>query len=209
MICTDVTSNNLVSYCMSITLNSLTARQTDLTQRLILDAALQHLSEEPGEALAVRAVARRAQISERTVFRYFASRDELLNAVAAEYARRLALPPEPTTLEELLAYPAALYARFEETSALTKAALHSELYDRVRTTDAQTRRAAIGTLVDRLAPDRPEEERRIAAANIHYHLIASTWHYYCIYFGFPLDEAVQCARTVIVQALRGLFVKNV
>ena len=68
------------------------------------------------------------------------------------------------------------------------------------------RRQAIADLIGRLAPDRPEEDRRIAAANIHYHLVASTWHYYRVHFGFTPEEAVRAARTVVVQSLQGLGV---
>jgi AcrR family transcriptional regulator len=156
----------------------------------------------------VRAVSKRAEISERTVFRYFASRDELLDAIAAEMARRIGAPPNPTTVEALIAYPKAMFARFEATAALTQAALHSELYHRVRARDALDRGAAIRALIDRAAPDRPARERRLAAANFHYHVVATTWHYYRANFGFSLDDALECACMAIVQALEGLGIKS-
>src|SRR6516162_9245341 len=74
---------NIMSYTMSSTRSTrsaLVARQTDLTQRLILDAALEVIAEAPTEPLSVRATARRAGMSERTVFRYFATREDLVTA---------------------------------------------------------------------------------------------------------------------------------
>jgi AcrR family transcriptional regulator len=171
---------------------------------VILDAAVGLLERAPVNELSVRAVARHANISERTVFRYFATRDDLLDAVANEVSRRLDLPPHPSSVEELLAYPEAAYARFEATVALTKAALHSELYHRIRSADADRRGAAIRALIDRAAPTRSEHERKLAAANIRYYLIASTWHYYRFYFGLSLEDSVECARLAIAQALQGL-----
>lgn len=185
---------------------SLAARHADLTQRLILDAAVDLLETTSVGELSVRAVAKRAEISERTVFRYFAAREDLLDAVAAEVARRTQAPPNPETVAELLAYPAAIFARYEETATLTLAAMHSELFHRIRTTDAERRGATIRALVDREAPSRPERERRLAAANIHYHVVASTWRYYRFYFGFPLEDAVECASMAIRQTLAGLGV---
>jgi AcrR family transcriptional regulator len=185
---------------------SLAERHADLTQRAILDAALALLEEGALEDVTMRAVAARAAISERTVFRYYAMRDDLLEALAREVERRFALPPDPATVEELLAYPAALYGRFEANGALTRAALNSQFFDRFRSTVAQTRWKAAQAIVDRAAASRPARERRIAGANIRYHLSASAWRYYRDYFGFALDEAVECAQTAIAQALEGVGV---
>lgn len=193
---------------MSIPPQPLAARHAELTRQLILDAAIDLLQLAPVHELSVRAAAKHAGMSERTIFRYFANRDDFLDAVAKEMSRRLQTPPDPTSVAELLAYPEAIYARFEATTALTKAALHSELYDRIRNTDAKRRGAAIRALVDRVAPHKPEAERKLAAANIRYYLIATTWHYYRFYFEFTLEESVRCACLAIRQSLQGLGVDD-
>ena len=183
---------------------SLADRRNDLTRQVILDAALETLERASVGDLTVRGVAKHANISERTVFRYFASRDEFLDAVAEAVRTRMALPPPPQNLEELRAAPRALYAAFEHKRNLVRAALHSELFDRMRETQAKARWFAIRTLVDAAAPEASDRARRIAAANIRYFLAASTWHYYRFYFGFSLDETIACAETAIQQALDGL-----
>ena len=108
------------------------------------------------------------------------------------------------TREALLAAPRALYARFEATANLTRAALHTELFHRMRETQAQARWKAVQRLVDELAPRKSERQRRIAAANIRYYLAASSWHYFRFYFGFSLEETIECAETAIGQTLAGL-----
>jgi AcrR family transcriptional regulator len=188
--------------------SSLAAKHADLTQALILDAAVALLEQASVTELSVRAVAKQAEISERTVFRYFASRDDLLDAVAIEVARRLGAPPHPATVAELVAFPQAQFARLEATATLVRAALHSELYHRIRTRVVQDRGAAIQALVDAVAADRPERERRLAAANIHYHVVAITWRYYRDNFGFSFEDAVEAARMAIIQALKGLGVTD-
>jgi AcrR family transcriptional regulator len=193
---------------MSIPLRSLASRHTDLTQRVILDAALELLEQASVHELSARAVAKHAGISERTIFRYFANRDDFLAAVAAATSDRLQVPVEPTSLEELLAFPQTIYTCFEDKIALTKAALHSELYDHIREADGERRGAAVRSLVDLLAPGMTEQERKLATANIRYYLVATTWHYYRFYFELSLEESIQCARMAIVQTLLGIGVKD-
>ncbi|HEU4589710.1 MAG TPA: helix-turn-helix domain-containing protein [Steroidobacteraceae bacterium] len=183
---------------------SLAERLADHTEQLILDAAVRLLESTAVAELTIRAVAQRAHISERTVFRYFATREAFLDAVAAEVSRRFELPPSPDSIAGLVDFPDALYRRFEANSALTRAALHSELFDRMLNAPARQRWLAIGKLIDAHAPRRSERERRFAAANIRHFLSATTWHYYRFYFGFSLDDTIECAKTAIRQAVAGL-----
>lgn len=179
-------------------------RHSDLTRQVILDAALAMLERGGVAELTVRAVAKHAHISERTVFRYFATREDFLDAVADALRARFALPDPPRDRDELLAMPRALYARFEAVSRLTRAALHTELFHRMRETLARSRWNAVQDIVDRLAPRRAERERRIAAANIRFYLAASSWHYFRFYFGFSLEDTIACAETAIRQTLDAL-----
>jgi len=183
---------------------SLAERHGEATRLLILDAALDMLERATLPEVTARAVARHANISERTVFRYFATRQEFLDAIADQVRERLALPPPPQTQEELMAAPRALYQRFEATKQLTLAALHTELFHRMRETQAKTRWRAIQHLVDRLAPRRSERDRRIAAANVRYYLAATSWHYYRFYFAFSLEDSIAAAEAAIRNSLIGL-----
>ena len=188
----------------TLAVGSLAERQTDLTERLILESAVRLLEHASLTELTVRAVAKQAGMSERTVFRYFATREEFLDAVAGEVRRQLNVPPPPATLEELLVAPRALYGAFEARTNLTKAALHTELFDRMRQTQAKERWMAVRRIVDAHAPRRSERERRFAAANVRYYLSATTWHYYRFYFGFSLADTIACAQGAIRQSMDAL-----
>jgi AcrR family transcriptional regulator len=183
---------------------SLSERLADHTQGLILASAIELLEQASLDELTVRAVAARAGISERTIFRYFATRDAFLNAIAGEVTKHMALPPDPGTMAELLNYPDTLYRRFEATAALTKAALHTELFARMRNAQAQKRWEAVRKVIDAHAPQRSEHDRKLAAANIRYFLSATTWHYYRFYFGFGLSETIECARIAVLQTAESL-----
>jgi AcrR family transcriptional regulator len=183
---------------------SLAERHGEATRQLILDAALDMLERSSVGELTVRAVAKHANISERTVFRYFATRDDFLDAIGDQVRARLALPPPPQSEKELLAAPRALYQRFEAKKQLTMAALHTELFHRMRETQAKSRWRAIQQIIDRLAPRRSERDRRIAAANIRYYLAATSWHYYRFYFAFSLEDSIGAAEAAIRSTLVSL-----
>ena len=186
------------------TVPTLSDRHNDLTRQLILGAALAALEHATVGELTVRAVAKHANISERTIFRYFPSREEFLDAIAEEVRLELDLPPFPGSIGDLLAAPRALYRRFEAKLNLTKAALHSELFPRMRDTQAKRRWVAVCKVIDAHVPRRSERDRKLAAANIRYFLSATTWHYYRFYFDFSLEETIACAEIAIRQAIEGL-----
>ena len=181
---------------------TLNEKRQDLTRGLILDGAFALLKDGAIRELTVRAVAQHAGMSERTVFRYFPARDALLDAVAEYLREHMATPALPGTLEGLLAAPGVLYRAFEERADHTRAALHPDLVGRVRSLQAGARWEAVHGLLESIAPQAGEAQRRIAAANICYHLTASSWHYYRTAFGFGLDESIACAETALRQSLQ-------
>ncbi|HEY6139793.1 MAG TPA: helix-turn-helix domain-containing protein [Thermoanaerobaculia bacterium] len=182
---------------------TLTEQRTDLTQRLIIDAALQTLQEDSVGGLTMRAVAKRARLSERTIFRYFATRDEFLDAVAAEISSQMHVP-HPRTMEELLAMPRTLFSSLEARRDLIRASLHTDVSERIMQTNGRQRWAAIRKIVDAYAPRAPEAQRKIAATNIRYFLSAATWSYYRFVFRFTLEETIECVETAIRQSLDAL-----
>lgn len=190
---------------MNILEPTLADRRADFTERLILDAAV-HLLEQGSTSpeVTARAVAKFANVSERTVFRYFPARGDLLDGIAAAVRDRLDLPAPPSSIEELLAQPAKLFASFEEKSNLTVASLHPEIFQRLLETPAKDRWLAVQKLIEGHAPRVGDRRRRLAAANIRYFLAAPTWHYYRFYFGLSLEDSVSCAETAIRQSLEGL-----
>jgi AcrR family transcriptional regulator len=183
---------------------SLSERLADHTHKLIVDTAVDLLENVEVPELTIRATAQAAGMSERTVYRYFATRERFLDAVAQEVRRRFELPPDPGTAEELLRYPALLFARFEARRALTQAALHSDLFSRMYNMQARERWQAVQRIVDTSAAARPAEQRRIAAANIRYVLSATTWNYYRNQFGFNLDDTIASVTAAIGATLASL-----
>lgn len=175
----------------------------DLTRRLLLEATMRVLTRTPLSSVTYRAIGAEAQISERTVFRHFASRGDFLEAIASAITERLDLPPPPRTIDELQASPRELYRCFEGERELTKAVVHSELHDQMRT-KAKPRWAEVRKLTDGFAPKVAERKRKLATVNFQYVLSANAWHSYRFHFHLTLDESIECAQTTIQQTLSGL-----
>jgi AcrR family transcriptional regulator len=191
---------------MSIRESSLAQRQSEFTRRTIVGTAVDLLTEAPLSELSARAIAARAGMSERTVFRYFNTREILLNEIAEEILARLEVPDLPQDVGGLIDYPARLFGQFEQHQALTRAILNSQLYDRVRKLVRERRGSAIAGIIDACAPQVAASIRRRATANLEYHLTASAWHYFRFHFDFSPRETIACTRMAIADTLRGLGV---
>jgi AcrR family transcriptional regulator len=183
---------------------TLADRRNEVTRRLILDTAVDLLEADGLASLTMRAVAKRANMSERTVFRYFATRDEFLDAVTIATRERMELPPPPGSVADLRTLPRRLYEAFEAWQRLVIAGLHSEISDRIREVAARTRWVAVRELIDELAPKRSVHDRKIATATICHYLGATCWHYHRFRLGLGAEDTIECAELAIARAIDSL-----
>lgn len=183
---------------------SLTERHADHTRRWIVEAATDLLEEGGAPALTNAAIAQRAGLAERTVYRYFGTRDALLDDIATELRQRLETPALPDSLAGLLDYPAALFGSFEVRPQLVQAALDSELFTRVRDGQAAERWAAIRRVLEAELPGTTPHERELTAANLRYLLSATTWRYYRVHLGFDAARTVESVRLALQCVVDGL-----
>ena len=102
--------------------NSLRARQLAATRELILTTALQMLSEGPSDHFSHEAVAARAGMSVRTVYRHFPTRTDLLLALW-QRLRDTTETRFPLTEEELLPFVHIQFRHFQEHEALVRASI--------------------------------------------------------------------------------------
>ena len=196
---------DIMSYSMSSTNFTLKERQTDATQKLILSTAVDLLQSDGVTATTARAVARKAGISERTVFRYYGSREDFLDAIAEEAAAKMHTPPPPDDIESLVDYVSSLYECFEEFESLLKEALHTEISKRIRATVAKRRWTAVRRLIDSAAPHRSLGDRKIAATNISYYLSASTWLYYRFTFDLSAKDTEKYAKRAVALIIEDIL----
>ena len=161
------------------------------TRDWIVQAATDELEHSGMAVLTNALIAQRAGVSERTVYRHFATRESLLEAVAAEVTSRLATPPVPADPEALRDYPAQLFACFEARPQLTSEALQSDLFAHIRDGVSSQRWLALRRLVQTHWPAVPPARREQATVGMRYLLTATTWSYHRRQLG--LDPAATAA----------------
>jgi transposase len=106
----------------------------ELTRRRIVDALIDLMVDERPATISIPAVAKRANVSVRTVYHHFATKEALfdaLPAVARERSGGIDLP-DPLSPKELVAGLPIAYAYLDRNTALFNAVRVSEVDSRVR-----------------------------------------------------------------------------
>jgi AcrR family transcriptional regulator len=153
---------------------SLRDRRRLAARQALLDAYVELALEGGPEAVTFARLAERADVSERTVYRHFASRTELDEAFDALLLERIAFPGWPERLAEVPAFVEDLHRRFDEHADLMTVGVRTAT---ARLQPAQTRRladlrAALAPDLEALDPERAEEV--IAVLDL---LVSATcWH---------------------------------
>ena len=139
-------------------------RQRAATRQLILDAAVRMLHEEPSVYLAHKAVAERAGVAARTVYRHFPARADLTLALWQRIRDRTGTR-WPRAQVEILPLLRSTYAQFDAQEALTRAALSAASSTQHYVHGSAEGRAAFrAALADLLAVLPPAEGDRLVAA---------------------------------------------
>ena len=167
------------------------------TRTRILDAAIDGLKEGDLEGLTIAKVAADAGVTERTVYRHFKTREDLIKAVWPRMGARLGIPGLPQTVEALLAAPARIYPRFDAEAGAVRASMYSQAGREIRATANPARHQAMTSLVAQARPELDETARRRRAAVIQ--IIGSSHGWACFkdYWGMDTQEAARAAQEAI------------
>ena len=117
-------------------------RHTAATREQILDVAFKMLTEHPTEPFSHELVAKKAGIGARTVYRYFPSRAELLQAVWQRLRGATGIR-FPTAEEEIVPFIREVFQQFEDHEVLVRAMIDSPLGREVRARGATKSRAEL------------------------------------------------------------------
>jgi AcrR family transcriptional regulator len=175
--------------------SSLRRDQGNAVRERILAAAIAVV--ENGEEPNMRTVAIAASIAERTLYRYFPSREEL-HAALAQAVRGRAGAPMADDVSGLERYVHVLYTTFDRNARLTRALLSAAW------APANVRRTAnlraLRAIIDAGFPRAPLADRASAAASLRIPLSAAGWQYLAD-CAFDLAESIAhvqwLVRTVI------------
>ncbi|MEZ4252307.1 MAG: helix-turn-helix domain-containing protein [Polyangiales bacterium] len=178
---------------------SLRAEQVAAVRERILGAALEVI--EAGDEPTMRTVARAAGVAERTLYRYFGSHDELVEAITPRLRAR-ASTPMADDVEGLPEYIRRLFTTFDQNAALVRTLITASWAPTQRTRSANL--AALRRIVDAAFPSAPRAARTSATATLRTLYSASTWAYLsdC---GFTVQASirhVQWVTEVVLKELR-------
>ncbi|MCW8107354.1 TetR/AcrR family transcriptional regulator [Alteromonas ponticola] len=185
-------------------MSALLEKKAAFTVNLLIEAACELLEHTDIHELSFKKVAEQADISQRTMFRYFKTRDDFLDALTARLYSDLALPDVPDNVEDLTDYIATLYKKLEAQPRKVMVLLSADLLPRIIKTSAKQRLAALEILLSKSYPDAKASDIKKTAANLRYVMSASSWRYYRMYFEFSPQMATECAQLLVKQAINHL-----
>ncbi len=154
---------------------TLRERQTDVTRDIIVDALIELLEEQGVFEFSFFALARRAGISVRTVYRYFPTKESLFDAVSARVNERVGFREYPKTREEVVDLVGRLFPAFDREAGLIMAQIKTGLGRQVRAHAQRLRFEAIVRAVGDAAPSLHAERRRELAAGVACLMSADAW----------------------------------
>lgn len=183
----------------------LRTRQKAQTATLILEAVGTVLQGGGLDAVTIAEVARTAEVTERTIYRHFATREDLLRAFWKWQLERSGgdrvIAPE--TVPALLETIRRLFASLDADEAVIRAVLSAPEGREVRRVANQTRLAHMLGFVERLVPDLPERERHNLASGIISVCSVLSWMFMrdnCGYDGARAGEAAAQAVAYMLEA---------
>jgi AcrR family transcriptional regulator len=171
------------------------------TRTRILDAAIAEMSVNDLEALTMAGVAARAGVTERTVFRHFSSRDDLIQAVWPRMQARVRSHGFPHTVDQLLATPPHLFPEFDKEEGLVRASAFSSAGREVRRASNAQRQKAMRACVRDAFPDLAEPEFTRLAAIVQLINSAYAWAVMKEHWGLTGEEAGQAASEALAVLL--------
>lgn len=175
-------------------------RQRSDTSERILEACSDLVAA--GKDLTFAAVARAAGIQERTVYRHFATKEDLEDAFWWSHEEHVSGPGtfDAQTLDELVANMKRSFAGFEANTAMVEAMLSSRQGMQLRLRGNDARRKMMLRCVDAAVPGLEARTLHRAAAAAQVLYSAPSWQMLRTFWGMDAVEA----SAVVEQALSAL-----
>lgn len=187
----------------------LRTRQKEQTHALILSAVATILRSYDLRSVTTAEVARVAEVTERTVYRHFPTRDDLLKSFWAWQLEKSggATVIDPGTPDELMANIKRLFTSLDADEGVIRAVLSSAEGRDLRKIANKARHEHMLHFVTRLNPDLPERDRHSIASGIVSVCSVPSWLFMrdnCGYDGKRAGEAAAVAVRLILEGAKVL-----
>lgn len=145
------------------------------------------------DEIGMEAIAQQAGLQRRTIFRHFASKDQLLSAFWPWLNDRIGASPTPRVLADIIEGPRRVFPRFEAHEAAMRAALHSPTGREMRAGTVESRRTLFAQALAPVCAGLPSAEARKVEALAHLLYSASAWEVLKDYGGLDGAQAGETA----------------
>jgi len=194
---------------------SLKEQQQELTKDLAKEVILRGLAdvilEEGVYTFSVQAVADRAGVSHRTVYRHFATRDELLEGLSLWFDKRLGdlgLPNEPGNPGEILDSLPRIFKILDTEDRMSRAMARIGLTTDIETERRTSRTQAFRKRIRAIAPDLDEDEFEAAFAVIRSIASAQQWFILRQQFGLGGNQSGPAVSHAVKVLMDDLAARN-
>lgn len=184
---------------------ALADRKRRVTRDAVVDAAIEAIGEQ-GIDFSVQDAADRAGVTHRTVYRYFESRQALVDAVAERYEAWLGEQgiTEAESVEELLANMESLFRLFDQRPDLLRAVALHTLIGGERTALSQRRTERWRQMFEASLPHLPRDEIEPHFAICRTLSGSLGWYLLTSQFGLTGEQAGRAVRRVVEAVLGDL-----
>ena len=184
--------------------SSLRADQAEETRRRIVRSATEQLADAGLGELTIPGVARGARVAVRTVYRYFPTKDALLEAIGHELDRAFGFREIPDAIPKLAPFLREMFEGFSREEVLLRASIESRAGREARASVRSGRVEALERTLEPLIDGLDATERRRAVALVYMCFSAQTWLMFRDYFGMSSSEASDVASTGLAAVLDSL-----
>jgi AcrR family transcriptional regulator len=185
----------------------LRSRQKEQTRDLVLDAVDAILRRATVSEVTIAAVARQADVTERTIYRHFPTREDLLDAVwrRALHAVTGGQTQQAETLDQILDLTRAAYENFDTKAGIVRALIAAPEGVEASKRPAEIRLEMLREAYAGLLAGIPEDQVNAVVVATHVLSGASAWSHlrdYCGLDGAAGGQAAALAIELIVEGAK-------
>lgn len=167
------------------------------TRRRILAAAERLMQDAELGEMTFGAIAREAGVQERTVYRHFATKGDLLDALWEALDPRIGTASFPADERDLVERPRRVFAAFDDNENLMRAFWSTPQGREFRLRVNDQRKASIRKAVSEAVKDLPANEARWITAVAQLLYSGAAWQTMKDYWGFTGEEAGKASSFVL------------
>ena len=166
------------------------------TREKILETAVELLADDSLNEITVAIVAERAKISVRTAYRYFPTKEALLDALNLWMRKKFGSPPAPDSVAGLADNAEQLIRYFEKNEVMLRAARTMPSRELRSRRKAEQVRGMIKITAE-AAPNLDPQQVKIRAAALHNQLGSEVWLNYRDHWELTPEECIETVRWAI------------